>query len=857
MRGRGLITAEGVWALEPSAFARLVVAAERVDLAQLEARHALFERERDEHAALFERVGSVAVIPISGIISRGASLFGLLFGGEAPLPQIKQAVAAAVADESVEKILLAIDSPGGTALGLQDVADVIFAANRSKPVIAHTQGQMASAAYFLGSQAGRVFVSPEGIVGAIGTLWMVEDTSKMFERLGIKFHAIGSGPLKGAGVDGTKLTDEFKAEIQQMVDGTAAVFKAAVARGRRMSAERVEQLADGGAHVGAAAVANGLADRVATFDQTLAALGEGQAASGNDSARFVIAGESPANVENMMSFEKWLQARGHKLADLSDGERAKLEGEFKLAEAKSDLKGEKNIVAKLEEEAEAMLAEIVAKNQTPEVSAGGKKVADPPKAPPVIDITAAITAERARIAEVEAAGAGLEDVPGVSEIVAKAKQDGWSAERAKGVLYEKLRDSRCVEGGIAIHGERPDEQAVVRPWGAANNGASRPLSRAQAALAAGIMIRGGQDPVISAGPLRFLRSLGNQAEQERAATEGDRYSDMSMVDLCAASLRLSGRSVPSGRKAMIQAALSSGDTANIFTTNVSAVVLARYEAAPDTTQGWISEADKNDFKSNELIALDKAGPLKKLPRGGEAEHVKRGDTLESYKVARYAEQFAVDDQDIIDDRFDALNEIPAEMAESAAQLRPDLVFAILLSNDNLADGTALFDAGHGGNTLTGALNAARLQSGLAVIGSQQKNSRTLNLPVGFMIVQQAQEFDAEIILRSAERVGGTSPNTGTFNPLRAKNIRLIVDNRLSVGVTDPADGDVLGGDDTRWYLSSVRPMIEVGYIRGSDRRPTLRSFTFDKGRFGIGWDIHLDIGAKAIDFRGLFHSTGL
>jgi hypothetical protein len=53
---------------------------------------------------------------------------------------------------------------------------------------------------------------------------------------------------------------------------------------------------------------------------------------------------------------------------------------------------------------------------------------------------------------------------------------------------------------------------------------------------------------------------------------------------------------------------------------------------------------------NERIRLETIrGTLGKLPRGGTADHEERSDKTESYKIARYAGQFVVDEQDFIDD----------------------------------------------------------------------------------------------------------------------------------------------------------------------------------------------------------------
>ena len=48
---------------------------------------------------------------------------------------------------------------------------------------------------------------------------------------------------------------------------------------------------------------------------------------------------------------------------------------------------------------------------------------------------------------------------------------------------------------------------------------------------------------------------------------------------------------------------------------------------------------------------------------------------------------------------------------------------------------------------------------------------------------------------------------------------------------------------------------DKGYVAGTGRRPVVRPFTLSNGQWGIGWDVKLDIGAKALHFRGLYQGN--
>lgn len=207
----------------------------------------------------------VAIIEINGVLTKYSSS---LAEGTAYL-DLRHAVRNAARAPAVKSILLLIDSPGGGVMGLDDAARDIAAAGQQKPTAAYIEDLGASAAYYLASQTQRISANPAGLVGSIGTYAVVYDASKMAEQIGLRVHVLKSGTFKGAGEPGTVVTDEQLAEFQRIVDQYGAMFRAAVAAGRKLSAERVAALADGRMHLAADAVALGLVDRVESFDDVL------------------------------------------------------------------------------------------------------------------------------------------------------------------------------------------------------------------------------------------------------------------------------------------------------------------------------------------------------------------------------------------------------------------------------------------------------------------------------------------------------------------------------------------------------------------------------------------------------------
>lgn len=475
-----------------------------------------------------------------------------------------------------------------------------------------------------------------------------------------------------------------------------------------------------------------------------------------------------------------------------------------------------------------------------------------PVAPAVLQTADPVAGERQRVASIMAAAG--DDVPG--ELSRQAIVEGWPLERAQTAFLGAIRQARTVvpAGGPAIH---------VR-------GADRDVTRLS--LASAMLQRSNVDPVrgfveVRDGTPVRRRNGAPTADLEQAADRGYDMRSLPLYDIIARACRLDGLNFnPDSRTDLLRAAASSSSVTAIFTTAFAAQLLPAYEEYPDTTRGWTSESDVPNFQSNERASMGKMGDLQRHRRGAEADDMDVSDSKESYKIARFSGKFTIDEMDLIDDRFGALEQLtPQELGNAAAAIRPNLVYYILLANAALdADSTALFDATTHLNYWAhadAAFSAAALQTAIAAMAKQRIRTRPLNIRPRYLLVPQDLRFAAEIALTSAQRMAAANVS-GDANPLRGIGIEIVYDDRLGVaGVKDPITGTTQAGTAINWFLAA-KPgeggarTIEVGYLRGQGRAPQIRSYVQDKGRWGIGWDINLDIGGKALDYRGLYMSKG-
>lgn len=220
--------------------------------------------QRREDSGRMTTQGPVAVIPIDGPIQRYADMF-VRYSGGVTTESLARDLQAALDDPGVSAILLAIDSPGGEATGINELSDAIYAARGVKPIAAYIEGYGASAAYWIASAADLVVVDDTALVGSIGTVLGVPDPTKR-PSTRIEFVSKQS-PKKRPDV----LTAEGRQVLQQLADDMTEVFITKVARNRGLDPAAILAI-EGGMLVGQQAVDAGLADAVGSEERTLRAL---------------------------------------------------------------------------------------------------------------------------------------------------------------------------------------------------------------------------------------------------------------------------------------------------------------------------------------------------------------------------------------------------------------------------------------------------------------------------------------------------------------------------------------------------------------------------------------------------------
>jgi signal peptide peptidase SppA len=235
----------------------------------------------------------VAVIPVHGPLFRHANLLTEMSGATS-YETLRKDLEVALKDPKVNSILLDIDSPGGEAKGVSELSASIVDARKRKPVKAYVGGMGASAAYWIASAADEVIAADTAQLGSIGVIaaYRDEDDGKTIEFVS------SQSPYKNA----SPSTDAGKAKIQARIDALAEVFIDSVARNRGVSSAKVlEKFGKGDVMVGKHAVAAGLADRIGTFESTLASMSSSLVKFGRET---VMRASTPTTGIPLMEFAR-------------------------------------------------------------------------------------------------------------------------------------------------------------------------------------------------------------------------------------------------------------------------------------------------------------------------------------------------------------------------------------------------------------------------------------------------------------------------------------------------------------------------------------------------------------------------
>ncbi len=291
---------------------------------------------------------------------------------------------------------------------------------------------------------------------------------------------------------------------------------------------------------------------------------------------------------------------------------------------------------------------------------------------------------------------------------------------------------------------------------------------------------------------------------------------------------------------------STDDFGNLLANIANKAMLKGYDEAEETFQLWTNDGELGDFKISTRTDLDMFPSLASKPEGAEYKYATIGDRGEQVQLATYGRMFKITREAIINDDLRAFTQIPRKMGRAAIRTVGDLVYAVLTSNPNMADGTALFHADHG-NLKSGASMTTEFLDELQVaMATQKQGDANLNIRMANLLVPVALQGAAKTLRDSKTEVVVDDTKPGKVN----------VPNSVRGTFEVISDARLDAASATTFYSAASATMhdtVEVSYLNGN-KMPFLDqqdAWTTDGSEFKV----RIDAGVKALDFKTMQKAT--
>jgi len=180
-----------------------------------------------------------------------------------------RAIQAMIEDDTVQAVIVSINSPGGTTAGGEELYEDLRRLSAAKPVVSTIDELGASAAYMTAIGTDRIFARRLSIIGSIGVLYQHVNAGKLLDTIGVNFDKVASGPLKAEPDFDEPLTGAPRASITELVEDSFAWFVDIVAERRGLSRAETLALADGRIVTGRIGLQAGLIDAIGAQHEAL------------------------------------------------------------------------------------------------------------------------------------------------------------------------------------------------------------------------------------------------------------------------------------------------------------------------------------------------------------------------------------------------------------------------------------------------------------------------------------------------------------------------------------------------------------------------------------------------------------
>ena len=215
----------------------------------------------------------IAVLYVSGVIVSGRSSRDAINGAVVGSDTIVEQIRRIRADDSIDALVLRVDSPGGSAVASDVIwreLTVMREQQPSVPLVASMSDVAASGGYYISMAAEVIVAQPATLTGSIGIFSGKVAIGEALAKVGVTTATVQSGRNASLSSPFAPFTPEQRAKVMEYMAVFYDTFveKAAAARGT--SPEAIDALAQGRVWTGRQASERGLVDALGGLDTAIA-----------------------------------------------------------------------------------------------------------------------------------------------------------------------------------------------------------------------------------------------------------------------------------------------------------------------------------------------------------------------------------------------------------------------------------------------------------------------------------------------------------------------------------------------------------------------------------------------------------
>lgn len=457
----------------------------------------------------------------------------------------------------------------------------------------------------------------------------------------------------------------------------------------------------------------------------------------------------------------------------------------------------------------------------------------------------AIANERARINAIRTLGREHSIDPSVVE---QAENQGFDINQTRELFLSSLRN-RTAPAGPAVHirsglNVRVLQAAMLHKMG---------ITPDSAVLNARCVNNIAHRSEFNIGWALHAGQRGNRYDEVCAAFDvvhQQGLQDATLLRFAQELYQLEHRSAaPYNNDELFERVFSSSNFSAVFGATVHISMFAGYESTQKTWMDIVEIDDVADFRDQTDVLDGEVGRLKKQAKAtpGEAEVLNISDpVLAKLAAERFAGKLEFSDQTFISDNIGIMGRMPFKVGQMCDGVIADIVFSEVLSTSNLSDSRQRFNTTDGNKITSGTLDV----TGLGAADAKLRNVKIGDRRVAFgrtrMLVGTTFAPTART-LQSKESLASNAPNpfVGTFD--------LTADSAIDIGVSDPRTNPetaIAGRPGSYFLFAQGAGSVKVVFRTGTNRGPISRQYVLDKGKWGRGWDVYVDMGAAFLRRRG-------